>query len=778
MVASVSVSMGAEGECLFSGLSADSPTNSAVCKEDPQSFACAIVATEYCADHEDPACALFTPHFGATAGEPLELQLHVKAREYSTPSAVLFASHCACTDPAADCEARGVEVAALHYDASSAVVDMDLRASVPGTYAVCMAKTGTSAGYQQHPDLVAYVQFADARECLFSSEETPCTLDACKADPTSDACVAYTAEYCVDNAEDEGCRLVAVLFRRKRGERATLALHTSILTPRTQARFVADHCSCEDNCTYRAVEVESLELQQHTDMQGALRDGGELSMRILPHLVGTYKLCVSPYGWTDTQDFFIYAATLIVDASDGCEFDGLNDTPCAEGSPCSLDPQSEACALVMAEYCAQHPEDTGCAHLRPVFHRTVKELSAIELHHREWGFAMQGRLVTDEDCDCGSECVDSGIDTLASFYDPETQKVRFDILPNAVGRYKLCVAERGVSTGFHSYEEHIAYVEIGPGESCQFSERGSPCSEPACEDPSSELCAQLTVEYCATSPHDTGCALVVPQFERQAKQATSVSVVLPLLQSGAAGQVWFTHHSCACTTRAEACRPYDVGVLDVSVADLADAVTIELVGGVAGTYRLCASGLAVRRAGVPRPPVGGVPAPDGRVLRGAPAGHGLRARAPGLRGPRRREIARAAPRGARRAHPRRPAHDRLPEPVGPDRGGQRHDDRHGGHDWPDDRAGGLRLHGGRPLRQRGDALRGLAERERLRRAERHSVRARRGPEHRRLHRVHPGPDGARQRGPPGVRRARHGAALRLPDLGLAVHGGRLRGPDQ
>merc|ERR1719460_605295 len=124
-----------------------------------------------------------------------------------------------------------------------------------------------------------------------------------------------------------------MMFKRRQYQKTALRFHSTLVTPKLLVRIVPDKCKCSDECEYKAVEVLSTRFIDNL-----------VEIEIVPYLPNNYRICVSPYGWTDTVDFFVYAATLQVDAPDACIFDGLADTPC-QAKVCEGEERtSEACA--------------------------------------------------------------------------------------------------------------------------------------------------------------------------------------------------------------------------------------------------------------------------------------------------------------------------------------------------------------------------------------------------------------------------------------------------
>jgi hypothetical protein len=564
-------------ECLFS--LADSPCTGScaeaveICASDPTGAMCAatnelcaVELAQYCASHpEDEGCAFVVPEFAGTVGEGLELSLHAHGLSGHMETKVVR-GECSCLD---SCSTPEVSLLNVQHNLLSGVVEATFESAVPGSFKICVAPEGLTPGYQVHDLLLATVEVSDGRSCAFSLDESPCSMDACR-EPSSDECAQATAEYCSFYPEDEGCSAVAMLFRRTLGEVSTLRFHSKLVTPRLLVRIVPDACLCASDCDFRAVEVLSTRYSEQV-----------VEIDVVPFLQNNYRICVSPYGWSETGDYGFYAASLVVQLPDSCVFAAVADTPCSASVCAGEEASSEACQIFATEYCANHPEDSGCElFFRPVFTRTVGETATLTMHSALLNTAASGRFVPDDICSCTSPCVPASVEIVSFEYEYGTGLLSVVINTEFVGKYKLCVAPSGVNSGFHSFEEHVAYLDVTPAAGCVFAAADSPCADSACEDPESELCAQVTVSYCALHPEDEACALIYPRFERRVDVASSLSVHIAGYTPET--EIFFSKSICPCE---EACNVNDVEILGITQE--MDQVNVEFQAMAHGAYLVC-----------------------------------------------------------------------------------------------------------------------------------------------------------------------------------------------
>ena len=101
-----------------------------------------------------------------------------------------------------------------------------------------------------------------------------------------------------------------------------------------------------------------------------------------------------------------HVATLTVVSTDSYMFDSA-DSPCA-APDCVDEPGSDACMQLSAEYCSDHPFDTGCAQFLPVFKREIGEPATVTLH--AVGLKPTARAeVVPATCECGQPCTSSEV---------------------------------------------------------------------------------------------------------------------------------------------------------------------------------------------------------------------------------------------------------------------------------------------------------------------------------------------------------------------------------
>ena len=185
----------------------------------------------------------------------------------------------------------------------------------------------------------------EAPPCSFDlsdDQASPCVASACTADPTSETCQLYIAEFCATNSEEKGCELVRPYFQRNVGEWGTIAMHA---TAPGDVFATREECSCDAACGQSAVTFG--------DISYGVAGPQILTIGIYFSAAGRYVLCA---------DDPIAAVDALVPP--GC---GMDPVLCGAGCE---DPMSDSCQTALAALCADR--DSGvCALLTPVFRRPL-----------------------------------------------------------------------------------------------------------------------------------------------------------------------------------------------------------------------------------------------------------------------------------------------------------------------------------------------------------------------------------------------------------------------
>ena len=100
--------------------------------------------------------------------------------------------------------------------------------------------------------------------------------------------------------------------------------------------------------------------------------------------------------------------------------------------PSCDDPESEACAQIVAEYCVDHMEDEGCALVVMGFSRVSNETTSITVHHA--GSYVDGQAVFKvAACGCtDTECPPAEVEVLATDYATSSLTVTYHKLQQPV----------------------------------------------------------------------------------------------------------------------------------------------------------------------------------------------------------------------------------------------------------------------------------------------------------------------------------------------------------
>jgi hypothetical protein len=191
-------------------------------------------------------------------------------------------------------------------------------------------------------------------------DASPCTV--CARGEAED-CVKFVQEYCSEHPEDSGCAFFRPVFVRTIAEKAMLAVHVpaAVLASSGVVEVPPADCGCGGACGSNS-PVAVVDSQFHS----ALR---VLALTLDIAEVGEFLVCVGGVSVTE----------LVVIAEPGCAFEAGVGTPCVAPS-CIEAPESEACQLVLAEYCTKHGYDEACAFLVPRFARPAMEQTTLQFH--------------------------------------------------------------------------------------------------------------------------------------------------------------------------------------------------------------------------------------------------------------------------------------------------------------------------------------------------------------------------------------------------------------
>jgi hypothetical protein len=341
--------------------------------------------------------------------------------------------------------------------------------------------------------------------CFFNAEDSPCTNPWCLEDPSGEACMQLTAEYCAEHPLDAACELLTPMFTRVLGETSSFTTHVRN-QPRgaldTRVEFVPAACECNSIDSFSVCGEPGAEV----DVQASFYDRatGRLEVDFTPLAVGSFKLCLvqTPfYTWVADVHSVLPEVT--------CQFSAeAKTTPC-ENPACLEDPTGEECMVYMAEYCAtSYDDDLVCSMVTILFERPIGVESTISMHLPNV-FPTAGVIAVPSRCSCAFPCDVNELLTDVSY--ESGGKMSITVKPMRLDQYQLCVAPYDGA----NYSVTAGELRVTANQACVFALAGSPCIEPAClTDPSSDECVQITAAYCA-STNDASCSLLELAFVRQ-----------------------------------------------------------------------------------------------------------------------------------------------------------------------------------------------------------------------------------------------------------------------
>ena len=250
--------------------------------------------------------------------------------------------------------------------------------------------------------------------------------------------------------------------------------------------------------------------------------------------------------------------------------------------------KSDSLSQVIAEYCLDHPEDSGCKLVLPHLIATVGEEVALHVHLAMPVDRVTAKIVHSS-CACDDEHCEMVREAKVEYTEAFSGIVTVSATPFYEGSFTICVVDYGPDRVVTF--KPFASVDATP-RSCEFSDglEGSPCAADACaEDPTSDECMQLTAEYCVLYPEDSGCSLVMPLFRRIAGSPASVEAHARAAYAGAEITVIASRYACG---DLEAVAASPVTILDSALIGSVESVTFVAPSGVVGRYSICVGGMA------------------------------------------------------------------------------------------------------------------------------------------------------------------------------------------
>jgi hypothetical protein len=165
--------------------------------------------------------------------------------------------------------------------------------------------------------------------------------------------------------------------------------------------------------------------------------------------------------------------------------------------------------------------DEACAFIAvPEFEREAGVKVTVNFHTAS--LPDRSIILIPESC-TGGACAAREVVVHASDYDTDTSTMSVTFL-GAVGglRYAICSSPDGSSCS-----KRLALVYLHAG--CRFAGLDeTPCDADVCDpaymrDHSMEPCMQVMSAYCAEHTEDTGCAFLIPKFERVVGEETQLT---------------------------------------------------------------------------------------------------------------------------------------------------------------------------------------------------------------------------------------------------------------
>jgi hypothetical protein len=377
--------------------------------------------------------------------------------------------------------------------------------------------------------------------CLFDyGDASPCMRSECE-DPTSEACLQATLEYCATTV-DSACAFVLPRFERPGFAQAELEVHVPGTKPVAALTFVpaGAGCGAAVPTQVRVLLSTFTASTRYATLTADVATG-----------YGAFTLCAGG------------EAVAVLDVTHTCPFTVEEESPCT-ASVCE-DLMSEECQAFVSEYCFSHPADNACALLAPAYVRTVGIATSVVLP-----VAPGTVAATFVHRECGCSCADLG---ATAAVDDAMMTVSFT--PRTIGSFSICSAG-----------SLLAHVDV-EAEVCDFTAEGSPCTADVCADVESEACQLFLAEYCQEHALDGACALVVPYFVRAALEPFTLTL------HGAADytSAVLIADSCSC---GDAC-PAKALILTAGqdVSEVGKLTFEELTVGALGKWKVCGDNSAL-----------------------------------------------------------------------------------------------------------------------------------------------------------------------------------------
>jgi hypothetical protein len=482
-----------DADCKFFG--EDSPCTAPECAADPTSDMCMQILNEYCRHNPgDLGCEFLLPAYERAAGGEQMLEVFVRRTTAIAPTVVVADATCGC-----EC-ANAVDLLAATFAADTRLLRIDFVPISFGDFVVCEIESGEAAA-------VAALTVSTPPECTFGpADDSPCMASDCAEDPFSEECTDYVADYCAKYPEDGACAYYLPRYYRSTGVVGVLEL--PIPTPAGEfdplvyatatIRFIPEECECgavfsflelsypthlpdernnrdtyepeynhapvvNDACpSYTPHAIEVLDIPRNP-----MVNVGSIRTELKFNQIGTYRACLAPAGGAKAADFVVDLARLVVNKGESeCLF-ALGDSPCTSGS-CATDPESEACGIETAQYCADHSEDMGCAMFTFEYAALVNEPLDLSLH-ADLSAAGSVRAVLRR-CSClDTSCPSADVNLSTVLVDADAGLVQLELTAFSVGEYSICAAPAGVSATYDSHDLLLAHVTARDARVCAFS---------------------------------------------------------------------------------------------------------------------------------------------------------------------------------------------------------------------------------------------------------------------------------------------------------------------
>jgi hypothetical protein len=381
------------GDCAFKLSPKESPCNAPQCT-DMEMEECQLLAAAYCSEHpSDEGCHHLLMAFERTVGKEATVAFHVPEAVGTAVKVSMLPGPCAC----GECDA--LYALDTHVAKSGGVVTFPFTPKMVGISKICAAGSGTEVH-------VANVHVLEDSCAFQGTQDSPCFAPACAENEDSVECMQKVTEYCTTHV-DEACFLLVYRFAGEVGTPLTITLHTA--SPDAPLKVVSAAQDCAEGVATNGVDVLRT---RGTDL---------LMVDLLPVAGGSYKICL-----VDAHPAQAHLATVDV-ATLTCAYELAEPNPCT--SIACEDPTSESCVDFTAEYCAEHPEDKGCARVVPVFSRMVGVATSLSLSFPS-ADAEISALWLPMSCACGDVCA-TGSEVTAVKYSP-LAVLTIDFLPHSV----------------------------------------------------------------------------------------------------------------------------------------------------------------------------------------------------------------------------------------------------------------------------------------------------------------------------------------------------------